>query len=88
MRAERHAGWLLSAPYAVSRLHITLLLRESDPDCDADYLAESLLASLGVDFFLYMRDVRGLTLQQLKDGWGELVRRAVPAVTAPPAKAT
>jgi hypothetical protein len=76
--AEAGPGRLLSAPYAVSRLHITLLLRDADPGCDSEYLAESLLAALGVDLFLYMRDVRGLSLQRLKDGWGELARRTVP----------
>lgn len=76
--AEVGPGRLLSAPYAVARLHITLLLREADPRCDAEYLAESLLAALGVDLFLYMRDVRGLSLARLKRGWGELVQRTVP----------
>jgi len=81
--AEVGPARFVSPPYAVYRLHVTLLLHEADPGCDAGYLTESLLACLGVDFFLYMRDVRGLSLEQLKQGWGELVRRAVPADTAP-----
>ena len=81
--AEVGPARFLSPPYAVYRLHVTLLLREADPGCDADYLTESLLACLGVDFFLYMRDVRGLSLEQLKHGWGQLVLRSVPAGTAP-----
>jgi AcrR family transcriptional regulator len=67
-----------SPPYEVSRLHITLLLREADPGCDAEYLAEVLLACLGVDFFMYLGTARELELERLKAGWSELVRRLVP----------
>jgi AcrR family transcriptional regulator len=71
-----------SPPYAVYRLHMTLLLREADPSCDAEYLAEALLACLGVDFFLYLDEGREMRLQRLKAGWGELVRRVVPCPAA------
>jgi AcrR family transcriptional regulator len=70
-----------SPPYAVHRLHLTLLLREADPDCDAEYLAEILLASLGSDVFVHLRDGRGLSLEHLKSGWGHLVQQVVPAAT-------
>ena len=66
-----------SAPYAVYRLHITLLLGEADPDCDAEFLAETLLACLRADLFLYLRDAREMSLQRLKAGWGQLVTRMV-----------
>jgi AcrR family transcriptional regulator len=66
-----------SAPYSVYRLHMALLLRQADPGCDADYLVEALLACLGVDLFLHLRDVRGFSLQEMKASWGELVRRTV-----------
>jgi AcrR family transcriptional regulator len=71
-----------SPPYAVHRLHVTLLLREAAPDCDAEYLAEMLLASLGSDVFVYLHEGRGLPLEQLKSGWAELVQRVVPAAIA------
>jgi len=71
-----------SPPYNVHRLHLTLLLREADPDCDAEFVAELLLASLGVDVFLHLRDARGMSLERLKQGWGELVRRVVPGAAA------
>jgi AcrR family transcriptional regulator len=77
--AEGGAARFASPPYAVYRLHITLLLREADPGCDAEFLAETLLACLGADLFLYLRDVREMPLQRLKDGWEELVRRTIPA---------
>ena len=57
---------------------MTLLLREADADCDAEYLAEALLACLGVDYFLYLREGRAMALERVKAGWGELVRRLVP----------
>jgi AcrR family transcriptional regulator len=72
-----------SAPYAVHRLHMTLLLREADPDCDAEYLAETLLACLGADFYLYLRETREMDPERLKAGWRELVARMVPAVAEP-----
>jgi AcrR family transcriptional regulator len=76
--AEAGPARLTSPPYAVYRLHMTLLLREADPACDADYLAEALLACLGVDFFLFLGEARDLRLEQLKAGWRELVRRLMP----------
>ncbi len=72
-----------SPPYAVYRLHMTVLLREADPHRDAEYLAEALLACLGVDFFLYLGEAREMRLQRLKAGWGELVRRVVPCPAVP-----
>jgi AcrR family transcriptional regulator len=73
-----------SPPYAVYRLHLTLLLREAHPDRDPAYLVEALLAGLGVDLFLHMRESRGMAVEQMKVGWGELVRRLVPAAPAAP----
>jgi len=76
--AEGGAARFASPPYAVYRLHMTLLLREADPACDAEFLAETLLACLGADFFLYLREVREMPLGRLKAGWEELVGRIVP----------
>jgi AcrR family transcriptional regulator len=76
--AEAGPARLHSPPYAVYRLHMTLLLREADPLCDAEYLAEVLLAGLGVDFFMFLGEARAMHVQRLKDGWCELVRRIVP----------
>lgn len=73
-----------SPPYAVYRLHMTLLLREADSGCDADYLAEALLACLGVDFFLYLGEVREMSLERQKAGWSELVRRVAPVPGSAP----
>ena len=84
--AEVGGARFLSAPYGVYRLHVTLLLREADPDCDAELLAELLLAALGADLFLYLRHMRSLPLERLKSSWRQLVCRAIPGAV-PPASA-
>ncbi len=63
---------------------MTLLLREANADCDAEYLAEALLACLGVDYFSYLHEGREMPLERVKAGWGELVQQlvALPAVPA------
>jgi AcrR family transcriptional regulator len=76
---EAHSELLLSAEtgparfahpaYGVHRLHVTLLLRESDPQCDAELLADCLLAGLGAELFVYLREVRGMSLARVKAGW-------------------
>jgi AcrR family transcriptional regulator len=63
-----------SAVYASHRAHLVLLLREVRPDADAEYLADALLAALGSELVLFMRTDRGLDLDRVKAGWGELVR--------------
>ena len=82
--AETGSARLHSPPFAVYRLHMTLLLREADPHCNADYLAEALLACLGVDFFLFLGDAREMRLKQLKAGWRELVRKLMPSAAERP----
>ncbi|HEX4466636.1 MAG TPA: helix-turn-helix domain-containing protein [Solirubrobacteraceae bacterium] len=77
--AEAGPERFASPPYQVSRLHLILLLREADPLCDADYLAEVLLACLAVDFYVFLGGPREMTLERLKSGWEQLVRRIVPA---------
>jgi len=87
---EDHAGLMVaagsggarfvSAPYAVHRLHVTLLLGAADPGCDAEVLAETLLSALS-ELFVYLRDVREMPLERMKAGWAELVQRTIPAAT-------
>jgi AcrR family transcriptional regulator len=77
--AEVGGARFISAPYGVYRLHVTLLLRESDPRCDAELLAEMLLATLAADLFVHLRHVRTLPLERLKSSWRELVCRAIAA---------
>ena len=63
--------------YAVHRLHVTLLLREADPACDAELLADTLLASLSAGLYIYLREVREMPLERLKEGWRETVDRTL-----------
>ncbi|MGO9488445.1 MAG: TetR/AcrR family transcriptional regulator [Solirubrobacteraceae bacterium] len=87
---EAHSELLLAAEtgparfahpaYGVHRLHVTLLLREAAPECDAELLADTLLAALGAELFVYLRQVRDMPLQRLKEGWRALVLRSVPAL--------
>jgi AcrR family transcriptional regulator len=77
LTAETGPGRYVHPAYAVQRLHVTLLLREADPDCDAELLADTLLAALGANLFIYLRQVRGLPLARVKAGWRELVGRVL-----------
>ena len=63
--------------YASHRTHLELLIAEADPDADAGYLADALLAALDSQLVLFMRTDRGRTLDEIKAGWEQLARRAV-----------
>jgi len=80
--AEIGAARFESAPYGVHRLHLVLLLRELDPGCDAELLAQMLLEALGAELFVYLRDARQMPLQRIKQGWRELVERLAPTPAA------
>jgi AcrR family transcriptional regulator len=83
LAAETGPARFAHPAYAVHRLHVTLLLREADPMCDAELRADALLAALGAELFIYLRELRGMDLERLKDGWRELVQ----AVLGAPARA-
>jgi AcrR family transcriptional regulator len=85
--AELGGARLISAPYAAHRQHVTLLLRERDPSCDAELLAEMLLAVLSAELFIHLREQRSLPLERLQAGWRELVARALAGEHAPEAAA-
>ncbi len=79
LAAETGSARYTHPAYAVHRLHVTLLLREADPDCDAELLADTLLASLSAGLFVYLREVREMPLDRIKEGWRDLVLRSVPS---------
>jgi AcrR family transcriptional regulator len=81
LAAEGGGARFASAPYALYRLHLKLLLADADPGCDAELLAETLLATLRADLFLYLREERSMPLERLKQGWEQLIERLVPAPT-------
>jgi AcrR family transcriptional regulator len=70
-------GRFRSSVYASHRTHLELLLAEAEPDADAGYLADALLAALNSELVLFMRTDRGRSLDEIKEGWERLVRSAV-----------
>jgi AcrR family transcriptional regulator len=64
--------------YAAYRTHVTALLAESRYDGDAGYLADVLLNSLVGELVLFQRRELGMSQEQLKHCWGELVRAVLP----------
>jgi AcrR family transcriptional regulator len=82
LAVEDGAARFAHPAYTVHRLHVRLLLREADPGCDADMFADALLAALGAELFIYLRQVRGAPLARLKSSWRELVKRTLSADVA------
>jgi AcrR family transcriptional regulator len=75
MAAEADGARYRSAPYAVYRAHVSVLVREALPDADWEYLADVLLAALGARHLDYLRRVRGMPDERIRAGWEELMRR-------------
>jgi AcrR family transcriptional regulator len=63
--------------YVAYRTHVALLVRAGAPELDANYLADVLLASLSAELFVHQRRA-GTSLEDLKAGWSQLVRRVLP----------
>ena len=64
--------------YAFHRVHVSYLLREIlGDDARTDYLVDVLLAALAPELFLYQREVRGMSLEDLIDGWQTLADAVV-----------
>jgi AcrR family transcriptional regulator len=68
----------MSGAYQFLRVHVTLLLREADPELDAEPLADILLAPLSADTFLYFRRVREFDHERLVAAFESLVDRLLP----------
>jgi AcrR family transcriptional regulator len=83
LSAETGPERFIHPAYGVHRLHVSLLLGEADPECDAELLADTLLAALGAELFVYLREVRGMSLERVKQGWAQLVRTLVASGAAP-----
>ncbi len=66
------------AVYRFYRTHVALLVREADPEADSEFIADAVLAMLTARVFLYMRVVRELPLEDIVEGWTEIVRRLLP----------
>jgi AcrR family transcriptional regulator len=58
--------------YAFYRTHVSLLLRQACGGDDADnheYLVDALLGPLSAEPFLYQRDLRGMSVEEITAGW-------------------
>lgn len=79
LEGEAMAGgaFALSPPYRVRWLHVRGLVAEARPDIDAEYTADILLAALAASVFTHQRRSRGMSLDQLKAGYQDLVLRSL-----------
>ena len=64
-----------SAPFAVYRAHVQMLVREAAPDADWEYLADVLMASLRADHIGYLRAIREMPEDRMAAAWADTVRR-------------
>jgi AcrR family transcriptional regulator len=73
--AERHGPIRFrSPPFQFYRLHVATLLREADPELDAEFFADALLATLRADQVAYLRHVREMSDERIVAGWARLLR--------------
>jgi AcrR family transcriptional regulator len=75
--AEFGAGGarFLAGPYGVHRLHVSFLVSEADPEADAEYLADVLLAPFSAESFVHWRRIRGMSRERMQAGYDRLVDR-------------
>ena len=66
-----------SPVYTFYRAHLLTLVREAHPGCDAEYVADALLAPLAADFHLFMRRARNLPAERIAAGYEDLARKLV-----------
>jgi AcrR family transcriptional regulator len=60
--------------YAVWHTHVAMLLREADPELDAEPLADLLLAGLSPELITLLQ-ARGIDIERQGDAWEALVLR-------------
>jgi AcrR family transcriptional regulator len=68
---------LAAGPYGAYRAHMMMLIREANPELDAEYTAEALLAPLGAEVVTHQLGARGMMIERVADGWEAIVRRLV-----------
>jgi AcrR family transcriptional regulator len=79
--------------YAFYHTHVTLLLRQAlgDDAPHLDYLVDALLGPLSAEPFLYQRDLRGMSVDEICSGWHALcdavLASGAAAAAAPSASA-
>lgn len=66
---------LSRGPHLIRHIHLVSLLQEIRPEADNLYLADVLLAALSPILIQHQREVRGLSLQQIRNRLDDLLRR-------------
>jgi len=86
---DRHARFILVGDkvitgryrhpvYAFYRMHVALLLREVlGEGARTEYLVDALLAPLAPEPFIYQREVLGMSLQEMIEGWQALAESVI-----------
>jgi AcrR family transcriptional regulator len=86
---ERHARFVLAGDkvntgryrhpvYAFHRMHVAFLLREIlGESTRTEYLVDALLAPLAPEPFLYQREILGMSLEEMVEGWQTLAEAVV-----------
>jgi AcrR family transcriptional regulator len=78
-------GGLGHPVYSAYRIHVGVLLRELlGEDADTDYIVDALLAALSTEAFLFQREVRGMSVEEITDGWCSLADAVVAAALREP----
>lgn len=70
-------SYLRPAPHAFHWLHLRALIEEASPSSDAGYLADVLTAPLSPGVFAHQRQLREMSLEEMKSAYADLVRRIV-----------
>ncbi|MGW1991364.1 TetR/AcrR family transcriptional regulator [Embleya sp. NPDC001921] len=61
-----------ASAYGVHHLHLSTLIAQARPGCDAQYLADALLAPLAASMITYQRR-RGMSVERIKAGLDEVI---------------
>jgi hypothetical protein len=75
MTATRYGA----GPHQMYRAHLVTLIGQVDPDADAHYVAEALLALLAPSLLNYQIRELGFTDERMKAGLARLLARLLPA---------
>ena len=84
---DRHAELIAAAspagrdgqgPHGTYAMHLMILLREHVPQADAEFTAQTLLASLAPGHYVHLRRGLGWSSERLLAGWCRLVDALAP----------
>jgi len=67
-----------TGPHDFLRMHTGMLMREADPDCDWEILADVLLAPLSADAYFFWCRLRGHDVERVAAAFDVLVDRLLP----------